>query len=116
LVYLLKGSTDLQEFIFYAGDTDLKIKHNYITVEHKIPSEAHFTNYSGIHTGIWEKRRLSHVRWVLFHHSMGRSQVADGEEGLQIWMVTAKIMNKQSRTADKGWSSSLWVGHGTNNP
>jgi hypothetical protein len=26
------------------------------------------------------------------------------------------ILNKQSRTADKGWSSSLGVGHGADNP
>ena len=27
-----------------------------------------------------------------------------------IWRVAANILNKQSRTADKGWSSSLGVG------
>jgi hypothetical protein len=27
----------------------------------------------------------------------------------------ANILNKQSRTADKGWSSRLRVGHGANN-
>jgi hypothetical protein len=29
--------------------------------------------------------------------------------------VAANILNKQSRTADKGWSSSLGVGRGANN-
>ena len=29
-----------------------------------------------------------------------------------IWRVAANILNKQSRTADKGWSSSLVVGRG----
>ena len=29
--------------------------------------------------------------------------------------VTANILNKQSRTADKGWSSSLGVGRGADN-
>jgi hypothetical protein len=29
--------------------------------------------------------------------------------------VAANIMNKQSRTVDKGWSSNLKVGHGANN-
>jgi hypothetical protein len=38
---------------------------------------------------------------------MERPQVADGGDGLQIWRVPANILNKQSRTADKGWSSSL---------
>jgi hypothetical protein len=28
--------------------------------------------------------------------------------------VAANIVNKQLRTADRGWSSSLGVGHGTN--
>jgi hypothetical protein len=36
-------------------------------------------------------------------------------ETIQIWRVAATILNKQSRTADKGWSSSLVVGRGANN-
>jgi hypothetical protein len=35
--------------------------------------------------------------------------------GLRIWRVAADTLNKQSRTADKGWSSSLGVGRGANN-
>ncbi|KAJ4428691.1 hypothetical protein ANN_25684 [Periplaneta americana] len=31
-------------------------------------------------------------------------------DGLQIWRVAVNILNKQSWTADKGWSSSLGVG------
>jgi hypothetical protein len=31
------------------------------------------------------------------------------------WRVAANILNKQSRTANKGWSSSLGVGRGANN-
>ena len=30
-------------------------------------------------------------------------------------MAAANILNKQSRTADKGWSSGLGVGRGVNN-
>jgi hypothetical protein len=33
-----------------------------------------------------------------------------------IWRVAANILNKQSRTADKGWSSSLGVGRGLTTP
>jgi hypothetical protein len=54
-----------------------------------------------------------HVKWVPRHHGMGRPQVADGE-GLQLWRASANILNKPSRTADKGCSSSLGVGRGTN--
>ena len=32
-----------------------------------------------------------------------------------ICRVTANVLNKQSRTADKVWSSSLGVGRGANN-
>jgi hypothetical protein len=46
---------------------------------------------------------------------MARPQVADRGEGLQIWRVAANILSKQSRTADKGWPSSLGVGRGANN-
>jgi hypothetical protein len=55
-------------------------------------------------------------KWVPCHHGMARPQVADGGDGLQIWRVAANILNKQSRTADGGWSSSLGVGRGANNP
>jgi hypothetical protein len=51
--------------------------------------------------------KLVHVRWVPCHHGRARPQVADEGFGLQIWRVAAYILNKQSRTADKGWSSSL---------
>ena len=37
------------------------------------------------------------------------------EERPPIGRVAANVLNKQSRTADKGWSSSLGVGQGTKN-
>jgi hypothetical protein len=37
------------------------------------------------------------------------------EERPPIWRVAANKLNKQSRTADKGWPSSLGVGPGANN-
>jgi hypothetical protein len=46
---------------------------------------------------------------------MARPQVADGGDGLQIWRAAANILDKQPRTADKGWYSSLGVGRGVNN-
>jgi hypothetical protein len=45
---------------------------------------------------------------------MARPRVADEEDGLQIWRVAANILNMQSRTADKEWSSSLGVERGAN--
>jgi hypothetical protein len=48
-------------------------------------------------------------------HGMARFQVSDGRDGLQIWRVTENILNKQSRTADRGWSSRFGVGRGTYN-
>jgi hypothetical protein len=53
-----------------------------------------------------------HMRWVSCHHGMARPQVADGGDGRQILRVAANLLNKQSRTADKGCSSSLGVGRG----
>jgi hypothetical protein len=41
--------------------------------------------------------------------------VADGGDALNFWRAAANVLNKQSRTADKGWSSSLRVGRGANN-
>ena len=37
------------------------------------------------------------------------------EERSPIWRVAVNKLNKQLRTADKGWSSSLGVGQGANN-
>ena len=37
------------------------------------------------------------------------------EERPPIWRVAANILNKQSWTADEGWSPSLGVGRGANN-
>jgi hypothetical protein len=57
----------------------------------------------------------SYVKWVPCHHGMARPQVADGGDELQIWRAAANILNKQSRTADKGLSSSLGAGREANN-
>jgi hypothetical protein len=59
---------------------------------------------------------LNHVRWVPCHYGMARPQVADGGDALQFWRVAANILNKQSRTAAKGWSSSLGFGRGLTTP
>ena len=40
----------------------------------------------------------------------GASSGCGWRNDLQIWKVAANILNKQSRTADKGWFSSLGVG------
>jgi hypothetical protein len=53
--------------------------------------------------------------WIPCHHGMAGPQVADGGDGHQTWRVAANILNKQSRTADKGRSSSLVGGRGANN-
>jgi hypothetical protein len=57
-----------------------------------------------------------HVKWVHCHHGMGRPWVAARGDGRQIWMLAANILTKQSRTAERGWSSSLGVARGANNP
>jgi hypothetical protein len=55
------------------------------------------------------------VMWVPSHRGMACSRVADGGDGLRIWRVAANTLNKQSRTAEKGWTSSLGIGRRTNN-
>jgi len=40
----------------------------------------------------------------------------EGYERSPLWRVAANKLNKQSWTANKGWSSSLGVGRGANNP
>jgi hypothetical protein len=48
-----------------------------------------------------------HVRWVTYYHGIAHPQVEDGVDVFHIWRVAANIFYKQSRTADKGCSSSL---------
>jgi hypothetical protein len=43
------------------------------------------------------------------------SSGCEWRNGLHIGRVAASILNKQSRAADKGWSSSLGAGRGANN-
>ncbi|KAJ4442627.1 hypothetical protein ANN_04216 [Periplaneta americana] len=50
-----------------------------------------------------------------YQHCMACAQVADRGDGIQIWRVAANILNKQSWTADEGWSSNLGVGRRANN-
>ena len=45
----------------------------------------------------------------------GRPQVADGGTASNMEGSCANILNKQSRTADEGWSSSWGIGRGANN-
>jgi len=45
---------------------------------------------------------------------MGRSRVANGGYGLQLWRVAASTLNKQLRTAEMGWSFNLGVKRAAN--
>jgi hypothetical protein len=60
-------------------------------------------------------RSTAHVKRVLCRHGMVRPRVADGGDGLQIWRVAANVLNKQSRTAEKGWFYRLGVGRWAGN-
>jgi hypothetical protein len=43
-------------------------------------------------------------------------RIITDREGLQMWRVSANILNKQSLTADKGWASSWELGVGLTTP
>jgi hypothetical protein len=58
---------------------------------------------------------MGQVTWVLCPYGIARLQVAGGGDGLQIRRVAANILNKQSWTADKSWSSSYFYGKGNEN-
>jgi hypothetical protein len=62
-------------------------------------------------------RSSPHVKWAPCHHdSMACPQIADGGDAVRVWRVAVNILNKQSRTADNGWSSSLGLGMGLTTP
>jgi len=46
---------------------------------------------------------------------MAHPQVVNVGYGFQMWRVAVNTLNKQSRTAGRGWLSSLEVGLGANN-
>jgi hypothetical protein len=60
--------------------------------------------------------QVADVRLVPCHHGMARHQVADGGDALQVRRVAANVLNKQSRTADKGGFSSMRLGRGDRTP
>ena len=58
-----------------------------------------------------------HIHWLTFVYDKWAPVITAWdflrlrmEERPPIWRVAANILNKQSRTADKGWSSSLGLG------
>jgi hypothetical protein len=51
--------------------------------------------------------QVADVKRVPCHHGMAHPQVADGGDDPQIWRVAANMLNKQSRTANMEWFSSL---------
>jgi hypothetical protein len=53
---------------------------------------------------------------LILKRSILSGSTADRGDGLQIWRIAANILNKQSRTADSGWSSILGVGRGLTTP
>jgi hypothetical protein len=57
---------------------------------------------------------VSHDKWVPVTTAWCVTRLRM-EEWPPILRVATNILNKQSRTADEGWSSSLRVGRGANN-
>jgi hypothetical protein len=49
------------------------------------------------------------------YRGMAGLRVTDAEHVFHIRRVATNILNKQSRTADKGLSSRLWIGSETDN-
>jgi hypothetical protein len=47
----------------------------------------------------------NHVKCITGHHGKARPQVADGGDGLQIWRVAAKVLNKKSEELTGGGSA-----------
>jgi hypothetical protein len=107
----------LTRFNKYANNT--KSKQTVVCIYHKHEKNRYKNVVTGFETrnALICQKAISHLcRIVPCHHGMARSQVADRVDSLQIWKVAANISNKQSRTADRGWTYNLGVGRGANNP
>jgi hypothetical protein len=57
-----------------------------------------------------------HITGVPCHYIMALPLVMDGRDSLCVWKVAANILSKQPQTTDKGFPSSLAVGHRTDSP
>ena len=106
-------------FILYRTFTvfiGLSLVHTY-SMERSLSWEANrFSASQEIRRILWNRfhKCLPPVPVRPCHHGMGRLRLRM-EERPPMWRVAANILNKQSRTADKGWYSSLVVGRGSNN-
>ena len=85
-----------------------------IILRFKTARDLNLTNY----TVLYEYCKLCglscHDKWVPVTTAW-RVLRLRMEERPPVWSAAANILTKQSRRADKGWSSSLGVGRGTNN-
>jgi hypothetical protein len=95
------------------------------------PRSCRHANYSGfsetppINDNICRLLSRANIFWILYwathdklvhrHHGMACPLVAEEGDDLQVQIVAANILNKQSRIADKGFPSSLDVGRRTSN-
>jgi hypothetical protein len=60
-------------------------------------------------------KKDKNIIWtIVLVSTHGASSCCGWRKGLQIWRVAANILNKQSRTADKGLSFSVGVGRCAN--
>jgi hypothetical protein len=73
-----------------------------------VRTHRHWT-YKHTHSTLTRTCTLSHQRYTRVF-SLNYSCTS----GLQILSIHANILNKQSQTADEGWSSSLQVGRAPN--
>lgn len=56
------------------------------------------------------------VKWHPCHQGMICSDITDGADILQVWWTVINMLDIQLQSANKGWSSSLKVGHEANYP
>jgi hypothetical protein len=125
--------------LFYGGNTQQGV---YPYSENKLSSPERFAvlcrrlamtfNWHYKNSDLWLAKLMQTTDFTLhketfkegIHKSMisrslspwhGASSGCGWSNGLRIWRVAANTLNKQSRTADRGWSSSLGVGRGANN-
>jgi hypothetical protein len=80
---------------------------SYCTAHSPKPAtHAHYT--TGVFTAPRDQSVAVTTAWRVLRLRM--------EERPAIWRVAVNILNKQSRKADKGWSSSLWLGEELTTP
>jgi hypothetical protein len=101
-------TTHVEEFVTECGiEISLPLHCNILVLIRSVPLSFTFKGLTALWFMFWTFGSLSPRH--------GAFSGCKCKNNLQIWRVAVNILNKESRTTDKGWSSGLEIGQGATN-